>query len=347
MDDRLIFMRTTEDRGFENEHLRELLRSNEEKKTNIEAGIKDLFRNYDEWYDSRLFEKQLCDELEYEDSFLKTVIGELYKNTKGIRYDFAKINADVLGSIYEQYLGQIQQGDTKHSKRKQQGIYYTPRYVVDFIVRNTIGELIKDKLGNEIVKMKILDPACGSGSFLTRAFEIVNQSLRKQNWDNPGTQLVIIPKCVYGVDLDDEAVEIAQLNLLLRMVYQRERLPNLTHNIECGNSLLSGTPSELEKKFGTGWKDRRPFNWRERFSEVFDGGGFDVVKDVGQGIVCPQEYVTRSHKDTLTDSSIRVGDGIYIIVGSARSNRRCCAPRNISQRSDNTHWSSTAHASRA
>ena len=297
--DRLIFMRTTEDRRFENEHLRELLRGNDERRTSIEVGLKGLFRSYDEWYDSRLFENQLCDEFEYEDAFLKTVISELYKNTKGMRYDFAKINADVLGSIYEQYLGQIQQGDTKHSKRKQQGIYYTPRYVVDYIVRNTIGEFVKGKSAAGIATIKVLDPACGSGSFLTRAFETVNQSLRKQSVDDPETLLRVLPKCVYGVDLDAEAVEIAQLNLLLRMVYQRERLPNLTHNIECGNSLISGTEAAMEKKFGEEWKAKRPFNWHERFSEVFQEGGFDIVMGNPPYI---KEYVDKSAFDGLHDS---------------------------------------------
>jgi adenine-specific DNA-methyltransferase len=297
--DRLIFIRTTEDRGTENEHLRELLRSNEERNIELEKSIKDLFRSYDAWYDSRLFEPQLCDELEYENSFLKTVIGELYKNTKGIRYNFAKINADVLGSIYEQYLGQIQQGDTKNSKRKQQGIYYTPRYIVDFIVRNAVIEPAKDRLPNEIAKLRILDPACGSGSFLTRAFEAIDLSLRKQGWDDAGTRLTVTPQCVYGVDLDDEAVEIAQLNLLLRMVYQRELLPNLTHNIECGNSLLFGTPEELKKVFGPAWKDRKPFDWRGRFSGVFEGGGFDAI--VGNPPYI-KEYVDKSAFDGLHGS---------------------------------------------
>jgi adenine-specific DNA-methyltransferase len=297
--DRLIFMRTTEDRGTENEHLRELLRSNEEKRVDLEKGLKDLFRNYDSWYDSRLFEPQLCDDLEYENGFLKTVVGELYKNTKGIRYNFAKINADVLGSIYEQYLGQIQQGDAKNSKRKQQGIYYTPRYVVDFIVRNAVVEPNNDKLANEIAKLRILDPACGSGSFLTRAFEAIDSSLRKHGWDDMGTRLTVTPKCIYGVDLDDEAVEIAQLNLLLRMVYQRELLPNLTNNIECGNSLLSGTPEELKKFFGESWRDRRPFDWRGCFPEVFESGGFDAV--IGNPPYI-KEYVDKSAFDGLHDN---------------------------------------------
>ncbi len=277
--DRLIFIRTTEDRLFENEHLRELLREVRiGGKSDLENELKSLFENYNGWYDSKLFEPgQISDEVEYEESSLRTVLNELYKNARGIRYDFAKINADVLGSIYEQYLGQIQQGDTKNSKRKQQGIYYTPRYVVDFIVRNTVYETIKDKSAHEIAKLRILDPACGSGSFLTRAFEAVDSSLRKQGWDDAGTRLTVTPQCVYGVDLDNEAVEIAQLNLLLRMVYHRELLPNLTNNIECGNSLLSGKPEDLEKVFGDGWKDKKPFDWHGRFSSVFENGGFDAI----------------------------------------------------------------------
>jgi adenine-specific DNA-methyltransferase len=290
--DRLIFVRTTEDRGIENEHLREILRHFEENKignADLERELKELFKNYNDWYDSKLFEPHLCDELEYANDFLKTVISELYKNRKGIRYDFAKINADVLGSIYEQYLGQIQQGDAKNSKRKQQGIYYTPRYIVDFIVRNTLGDLIKNKLPNEVAKLRILDPACGSGSFLTRAFEFLNQTLQKQGWDSAGTPLTVVPKCIYGVDLDDEAVEIAQLNLLLRMVYARERLPDLNNNIECGNSLISDLAL----------KERHPFEWRKRFAEAFDDGGFDAI--IGNPPYI-KEYVDKSAFDDLHDS---------------------------------------------
>ena len=224
--------------------------------------------DYNDWYDSKLFEPgQAWDAIEYESDSLKTVIEELYQNQKGIRYDFAEIGSDVLGSIYEQYLGKVQQGDAKTSKRKQQGIYYTPRYIVDFIVRNTIGEATKGKLANDIAQMKVLDPACGSGSFLTRAFEFLGQSFTRQGWDEAGTRLAVVPRCIYGIDLDDEAVEIAQLNLLLRMVYKRDRLPNLSHNVERGNSLISDTAL----------KDKHPFDWHERFADVFKNGGFDVV----------------------------------------------------------------------
>ena len=288
--DRLIFIRTTEDKGIENKHLQELERSYREnrKDFSLEKELIKLFKNYDEWYNSKLFQfPHICDNLEYEGSFLADIIKELYKNRKGIRYDFASINADVLGSIYEQYLGQIQKEDGKEkksSKRKSQGIYYTPRYIVDYIVQNTLGEVLKGKPAHEAQKIKVLDPACGSGSFLIKAFEVLDEHIKREK-NQKGTdptinyarKLPILISNIYGVDLDPEAVEIAQLNLLLKTLEDRERLPNLSHNIECGNSLISGGEKELEKYFGKDWKAKKPFNWQEKFSDVFKQGGFDVI----------------------------------------------------------------------
>ena len=287
--DRLIFIRTTEDKGIENKYLQELERNYRENKKGfiLTEELKKLFKNYDDWYNSKLFQNHICDVLEYEDSFLADIIKELYKNKKGARYDFASINADVLGSIYEQYLGQIQREDGKEkksSKRKSQGIYYTPRYIVDYIVQNTLGEVLKNKPAHEAMKIKVLDPACGSGSFLIKAFEVLDEHI-KQEWHQKGNdstinyarKLPILTSSIYGVDLDVEAVEIAQLNLLLKTLEGRERLPNLMHNIECGNSLISGTEAELKKYFGENWKDKKPFNWKEKFEDVFKQGGFDVI----------------------------------------------------------------------
>ena len=284
--DRFIFIRTTEDRKIEGEKLRELVRNWEENKKEIKLGdeLKELFQYYNDGYDSRLFEVSACDQLVYEDSLFADIIKQLYKNKKGIRYDFASINADVLGSIYEQYLGQIQESEKNKSKRKSQGIYYTPRYIVDYIVRNTLGELIKDRSGHEAAKLKILDPACGSGSFLIKAFEVLDNHIKRENnqlnaqkFTNYARKMAILTANIYGVDLDEEAVEIAQLNLLLKVLEQREKLPNLGHNIENGNSLISGTPKELEKYFGKDWKAKKPFDWQGKFHDAFRQGGFDVI----------------------------------------------------------------------
>ncbi|MFH1161796.1 MAG: N-6 DNA methylase [Candidatus Jorgensenbacteria bacterium] len=279
--DRFIFIRTTEDRGIEDKHLQELVRNYRESKKGFDLieELKKLFKNYDGWYNSKLFEHDICDTLEYENDFLAEVIEELYKNRKGIRYDFSSINADVLGSIYEQYLGYIQQIEGKEGKRKEQGIFYTPRYIVGYIIQNTLGELLKNKPLHEALTIKVLDPACGSGSFLLSAFEKLDEYITRKGSDSLDEHLrrfLVLTSNIYGVDLDPEATEIAQLNLLLKVVDRKEKLPNLTNNIECGNSLIEGK-DELKRYFSADWRSKKPFNWRETFNKVFEQGGFDVV----------------------------------------------------------------------
>jgi len=289
---RLIFIRTTEDRGIEDKLLQSLVREYErqgKKNEILHQGLRKIFRDYREYYDSKLFEEHLIDTEKFEmvEYALEEIINNLYKTKSGIRYNFAYIPADVLGTIYEQYLGHIQrEGEAKDSKskRKSQGIYYTPRYIVDYIVKNTVGEFIKDRSYNEILKMKILDPACGSGSFLLRAFEELDSYLEKEknqtkkdNFLDYERRIQILTSNIYGVDLDDEAVELTRLNLLLKTATQKHPLPDLANNIKNGNSLISGTEAEMKKYFGKNWEKKKPFNWEEEYKDVFDKGGFDVV----------------------------------------------------------------------
>src|SRR3989344_327616 len=140
------------------------------------------------------------------------------------------------------------------------GIYYTPSYIVEYIVKNTVGEYIKDKTIDEILEVKIVDPACGSGSFLTRAFkEICNKIEDKLKSGeiskkytvfksytkklNLSQKATILTNCIYGVDLDEKAIELARLNLLLNILEEEDqntkahRLPQL-RNLRCGNSLI-------------------------------------------------------------------------------------------------------------
>ncbi len=285
--DRLIFIRKTEDAELEERILEELTRRF--NKSTYEE-LKKIFSEYNEKYNSKLFgasksDMHECDKIEVSNSVIEEVIRGMY-NPKGIdvEYNFAAIDADVLGNIYEQYLAYILTKTPKKTKleggrahRKEQGIYYTPTYIVDYIVRNTLGELLKNKKV-DVDKIRILDPACGSGSFLIKAFDVLDEHYRK-NGDYSQTTLDakstttfktkerILKNNIFGVDLDEKAVEIAQLNLLLKIAERGHRLPLLQENIKCGNSLIDDPVIAGDKAF----------KWEEKFKEIMKDDGFDVV----------------------------------------------------------------------
>lgn len=291
--DRLIFIRYAEDKGLEPKILEPLVRGNKDSVENLIAKLNKIFRQFDKWYDSRLFEPHFSEEMEVYSGKLEKIVLGLYRSAKtGHPYDFSAISADVLGAVYEQYLGYLQkkQKENKNAKRKEQGIYYTPIFIVDYIVQNTLGAVLKEKSPEQIRDIKILDPACGSGSFLIKAYQTlidyyenpkniridtasqigkvqkIMLEKKGKNELSAGQKTKLLRENIYGVDLDPKAVEIAQLNLLLKAIIPRTKLPNLSHNIACGNSLVEAS----EEKY-------KPFNWRAEFKEVFAQGGFDVV----------------------------------------------------------------------
>ncbi|WP_309492727.1 Eco57I restriction-modification methylase domain-containing protein [Candidatus Hecatella orcuttiae] len=157
---------------------------------------------------------------------------------------------------------------------------------------NTLGELLKGKNPEEVSKIKVLDPACGSGSFLIKAFDALkeyydwyNKTIEKKalgsiaEYGNliQDVEKRIVIENLFGVDLDPQAAEIAAVNLMLKALKKGERLPLiLGDNIKCGNSLISGS-EKLREYFGDDWSLERPFNWEKEYVEVFKEGGFDVV----------------------------------------------------------------------
>ena len=283
--DRLIFIRTLEDKQLEAPVLQSLIRENTNKR--ISKLLNELFRKIDDVYNSKLFTPHLCEELVIDDDILEKIIYGLFKTADNtVHYDFSAIDADVLGNIYEQYLGHILKKTAKRASltegkayRKEQGIYYTPTYVVDYIVKNTIGELAKDKRF-DLKNIKVLDPACGSGSFLMKAFDYLVTLDKKKNGKiaqtkldltgasaSYGRKVEILKENIFGVDLDPKAVEIAQLNLLLKTAEKKHRLPTLQENIKVGNSLIDDPVVAGD----------RAFKWAEQFKDVMKNGGFDVV----------------------------------------------------------------------
>ncbi len=312
--DRIIFLRIAEDRSVEPYGtLKEAVKSGE--------FYKNLFRQFeqaDEKYNSGLFDfkkDKICKGLSVENKIIKTIINELYYPESP--YEFSVLSVEILGSAYEQFLGKviritpghIAKVEEKPEVRKAGGVYYTPQYVVDYIVQNTVGKLTEGKTPKEISKLKIVDPACGSGSFLIGAYQYLldwhknyytdNGKISKGSKGNPLTPVGnlttaekkrILLNNIFGVDIDVNAVEVTKLSLLLKCMegetqasiasqlklFNERVLPTLDENIKSGNSLIDTDFYDSQLDFGEE-KKIKPFNWQKGFSEVFKQGGFDVV----------------------------------------------------------------------
>lgn len=323
--DRIIFLRMAEDRGIEKyETLYKLL--NED---NIYSEFCKIFQKADLKYDSGLFHfSTVPDNAEFVDNITlhlnidNGVFKEIFKNLyyPNSPYEFSVISPEILGSIYEQFLGSVIKFTPSHQAKVEQkpevkkagGVYYTPTYIVNYIVDNTVGKLIENKTPEEISDIHILDPACGSGSFLLGAYQkLLNYHLQYYlNMKKPPKEVYYIGKDdqarltirekkrillnnIYGVDLDVNAVEVSKLSLLLKVLedenrdvleqqqklYQEKVLPNLSNNIKCGNSLISTDILKDDDLSSDEIYKINPFNMKDEFSEVFSnrGGGNSML----------------------------------------------------------------------
>ncbi len=289
--DRIIFLRICEDRGIEDYGRLMALKNGE----NVYKRLFQLFRKADDKYNSGLFHfkkeinrdnfDNLTPSLAIDDKTLKDIFKNLYYPDSP--YEFSVLSADILGQIYEKFLGKIIRLTPKHQAkieekpevRKAGGVYYTPTYIVDYIVKQTVGKLVEGKKPGPrgaVSKFKILDPACGSGSFLIGAYQYLLDWHRDQyvndgpeKWAKGKTTRLykshkgewrlttderkrILLNNIYGVDIDHQAVEVTKLSLLLKvlegedeqsigkqmLLFQERVLPDLSNNIKCGNSLI-------------------------------------------------------------------------------------------------------------
>ncbi len=267
-----------------------------------------LFDKFNDIHNGELFKRGLYyDRVTVSDGVLARIIEEMTSHS------FRKFDFDILGNTYETYLGNtlhLKEDTTFELKpsqetRKESGIYYTPPYVVDYIVKNTLGALLKDKKPEEVAHIKVLDPACGSGSFLIKAYDCFANYYEERNREiearvaemmktgkitenfegkHSGYETSILLNNIHGVDLDSQAAEIAAVNLMLKALKSDEMLPSiLDETIKVGNSLISGSGDELKKSFGEEWRAKKPFDWQKEFTDVFNKAlpegerGFDVV----------------------------------------------------------------------
>ena len=331
--DRVIFLRICEDRGIEPYGQLMALQNG----TNIYQRLIHIYYNADDKYNSGLFhfrqEKErfeppddLTLTLSMDDKILKEIFQSLYYPESP--YEFSVLPADILGQVYEQFLGKVihltaghhAKVEDKPEVKKAGGVYYTPTYIVAYIVKNTVGKLLEGKKPGprgSASNIRILDPACGSGSFLIGAYQCLLDWHRDryiedgpEKWAkgrNPALyQIVrnewrlttaerkrILLNNIYGVDIDAQAVEVTKLSLLLKVLegeneqtinsslklFHERALPDLGNNIKCGNSLI-GTDFYNNQLDFLDEEERyriNAFDWEKEFPEVFEAGGFDAV----------------------------------------------------------------------
>ncbi len=323
--DRIIFLRMSEDRGAEIYGQLQALLSG----PNTYERLLSIYRNADARYNSGIFHFQmekhrsempdtLTPVLSIDDKVLKDIIRKLYYPDSP--YEFSMLGADILGSVYEQFLGKVIRLTAGHHAvveekpevKKSGGVYYTPAYIVEYIVQNTVAKLCQGKTPRQVSRLRVLDPACGSGSFLIRTYEYLLRFHRdwyvedgpekhgKEIYQGPGGQWHlatqekkrILVNNIFGVDIDSQAVEVTKLNLLLKVLedenqesinqtiqmWHERALPDLGNNIKCGNSLI-GTDYFTDKLIPDEDELLRvnPFDWNAEFSEIMQGGGFDIV----------------------------------------------------------------------
>ncbi|MCO5052441.1 MAG: Eco57I restriction-modification methylase domain-containing protein [Verrucomicrobiae bacterium] len=370
--DRIIFLRICEDRGIEDYgRLRALLNGDR-----IYPRLANLFEQADDRYNSGLFHfkkepgrgetpDDLTLNLEVDDKLLRDLLRGLYYPESP--YEFSVLGADILGQVYEQFLGKVirlTEGhravvDDKPEVKKAGGVYYTPTYIVDYIVRQTVGKLVDDcgsrrketptesgktekggkgeketaavaasfssapsflfssaistrdatRILDRVSKLRILDPACGSGSFLIGAYQfLLDWHLQfylahdPAHWAKGGRPALvqtakgwrltiaerkrILLANIYGVDIDAQAVEVTKLSLLLKVLegetgqtlqtifrlFAERALPDLGNNIKCGNSLIGPDfyqQAELQLLTDEERYRINVFDWQTEFPEIF------------------------------------------------------------------------------
>ena len=268
--------------------------------------------------------------------------------------------------------------ELKPEVRKAGGVYYTPEYIVRYICEQTVGKLIEGKTPAQIEKLRFADIACGSGSFLLGVFDLLLRyhgrwyaehpdAAKKENLapatKNRKRRKEFIPAVVerdgllcltlekkrqillnniYGVDLDPQAVEVAQLSLDLKLLedettastrddylaFHEALLPSLSGNIKCGNSLIGSDILYGQFEF-SGMEERklRPMDFESAFPDVFTSkwSGADRVKDDADGFHVDvnfelqreaADYSERKPAKVEKPKQPPVGGGFDAIVGN-------------------------------
>lgn len=312
--DRIIFLRILEDRDIEaNELLKNVINNYIDNPTEcLKYHLDELYKGLNCKYNGLLFtdETQHRD-ISISDNILTNIIKNLYYPNSP--YNFKHIRTEILGMILEEYLGnklEIENSQVylrlKPELRKAEGVYYTPEDIVDEITNTTVGALLKNTPLENISQLKILDSACGSGSFLIKAYKLIISWY--EEFYNKNTHLIndmktkdfiykkdgvpkltieakksILVNNIFGVDIDAQAIEVTRLSLYISMLEdgynanaRQPILPSLDNNIKCGNSIVDtkflkyNSANQLDPSVNV-------FDWKYNFKDILDKGGFDCI----------------------------------------------------------------------
>ena len=313
--DRLIFIRFLEDKGIEPDAI--IARFGQHNKTHWRDFVA-VCKRLDHTYNGVVFKShRTLDDSDFEpdSAVFSSICDEL--TDEHSPYNFDSIPVEILGRIYERFLGKVVLAKRKtvevvekEDVRKAGGVFYTPDYIVAYMVEHSLGQQVSGKKPDDILKLRIIDTACGSGSFLIGVFSFLVHELaaywRKQDKHPKGVVEVrdgetylslqykrqILLNCIYGVDIDPQAVEVAQLSLYLKLLEEETTdsahqqmqfeigvalLPSLSRNIVMGNSLVTledagGDLFSMEKLH-----EVKSLDFKAAFPQVFRIGGFDLV----------------------------------------------------------------------
>lgn len=310
---RILFIRVCESRKLEEDGL---LLSFENSGDFWSVFKKCSYFDFYEHYDGPLFQRlSQINSLDIDNSVFSQLLKHLYYPSP---YRFDVIPTKTLSDIYDLFLGyelKISNGKVKNVLRaefkKSNGAVTTPESIVDNVISRTFENRIEDLNSHALLSLRIVDPACGSGVFLIGAYNYLsfaymskacNGDIEFQNDfiiknGNPILTIQgkkrIINNCLYGVDINPEAVEVAKMSLSLRIidnymtsVYEEVGLhgvfilKDVGNNIKCGNSLVGLDVLEeypTLKENISELRQTRPFSWADNFKNIFSEGGFDYV----------------------------------------------------------------------
>ncbi|MDR3197539.1 MAG: N-6 DNA methylase [Planctomycetaceae bacterium] len=354
--DRIIFIRIAEDRGIEPQNSLKLATET----GNYYANLFKRFLRADEKYNSGLFnfdKDKISATVIIDNHVIKTIVRDLYYPSP---YNFSVIPVEILGSVYEQFLGKViyltsggrVKIEPKPEVRKSGGVFYTPQYIVQYIVQKTVGKLVEGKTPKEVSRIKIVDPACGSGSFLLGAYQYLldwhqdyylkhakpskghkNDPLTPMGMLSTSEKKRILLNNIFGVDIDVNAVEVTKLSLLIKCMegeteasvetiqrlFHEQVLPSIDDNIRDGNSLIDTDFYDNNFDFGDE-KKIKPFNWKHAFPEIFKQNGFDCVignPPWGADLKVDKSYLKLRYKNRSPDSAA------YFLELANRLSKQC------------------------